>query len=175
MKIEEFWKIIENAKNETPDVEAQIDCIIEVLLKKSVKDMIAYQNHFEAQMEKLSNVSIWLAGEYIMNITDETEMEERFPYFCAWIITLGKEALEAVVENTDNIASFIEKDGQTEEWICECEMMLYVADNAYEMKTGKEDFYEQFEAEPFFEIKGDFPDTTPDYVLMFPNISHKIR
>lgn len=174
MTIEEFWQIIDQARKTTTNVDDQVDLIIETLLKKPVKEMIAYQGHFEAQMERLSNVPLWLAGQYVMNIHDETEMEERFPYFCAWIITQGDDAITSVVENADNLAPFLEK-GLDNEWVCECEMMLYVADNAYEMKTGKEDFYELFEAEPFFEIKGEFPEEAPDYNLLFPKISVALR
>ncbi|MBX7241442.1 MAG: DUF4240 domain-containing protein [Bacteroidia bacterium] len=175
MKIEQFWEIIDETRKNAVDLEDHMDFLIEELLKKSVKEIISYQGHFEAQMERLSNVPLWLAGLYIMNIQDETEMEEQFPYLCAWIITQGKEAVDAVIENADNIAPYLTKDKSTSQWNCECEMMLYVADNAYEMKTGKEDFYELFDSEPFFEIKGEFPESTPDYILMFPKISLKLN
>ncbi len=170
MTIEQFWEIIDEARLKAEDMDEQMDLLIESLLKKSVKEIISYQGHFEMQMERLSNVPLWLAGQYIMGI-DDTELEEQFPYLCAWVITQGKEAVASVIENADNIAPFLTKDQSTGKWNCECEMMLYIADNAYEMKTGNEDFYELFESEPFFEIKGEFPDSPIDFVLMFPKIS----
>lgn len=167
-----FWQFIEEAKQKTPDVEAQCDWMIDNMVQLSVKDMIRYQQMFEKKMEDLSFAKLWLAAQYILDSETEEDMEERYPYFSAWIIAQGQEVFEKTKENPDNLAAFLSKNEEGE-FVCECEMMLYIADNAYEMKTGEEDFYEKFEGEPFFEIIGDFPEDEVDFEEMFPMIAAK--
>lgn len=166
-----FWQLIADSKNKTNDIEEQAEELVQILMKRSVKDIIGFQKIFEAQLETMCEAKLYAAAYYIMAIDEEEENEEdedRFSYFCAWLIGQGEEIAKKAIADPDTLAEILEvnEDG---ECICECEMMLYVADNAYEMKTGEEDFYDKFESEPIFELRGELEEGA-DYATLFPKL-----
>lgn len=170
----DFWNLIATSKAQTADVEAQADWLIEHLVKDfKVKEIFEYQRELEKAVHSLSTAKMWLAAEFLMAIDDEEELDERFPGFCAWVVAQGKEVVERAIENPDDLADLLEINEEGE-FVCECEMMLYVADNAYEMKTGEEDFYDKYDDQDvIFEIAGDFP-AEVDFEQIFPKISAKL-
>lgn len=166
-----FWQLIDEAKAKTTNVEDQAEELVQILIKRTVKEIIGFQKVFETQLEALCEAKLFAAAYYIMAIDEEEEEDEeddRFSYFCAWLIAQGKEVTQKAIENPDSLADIltVNEDG---ECICECEMMLYVADNAYEMKTGNEDFYEKFESDPIFELRGEIEEDA-EYSVLFPKL-----
>lgn len=165
-----FWQLIEEAKAKTTNVEDQVEELVQILIKRTVKEIIGFQKIFESKLESLCEAKLFAAAYYIMAIDEEEEDEDedRFSYFCAWLIAQGKEITEKAIENPDLLAEILTVDEEGE-CVCECEMMLYVADNAYEMKTGNEDFYEKFESDPIFELRGEIAEDA-EYSVLFPKL-----
>lgn len=171
-----FWQMIADAKAKTSNVEDQVEELVQTLMKRPVKEIIAFQKIFEAKLEAMCEAKLFAAAHYIMAIDDEDDSEEnedRFSYFCAWLIAQGKEIAEKAIENPDSLADVLEIDANSEP-ICESEMMLYVADNAYEMKTGDEDFYDKFESDPIFELRGELEEGA-EYATLFPKLVEMLQ
>lgn len=164
-----FWEIIAHGLQTANDTEEQADLIIETLIKSPVKDIVEFQRILEKQWEKCSTAKLYAACRFILDISDEEEADDRFPNFCGWVLSLGKEAFHAAIENPDSLAPFLKKNEEGD-FICECEMMMFLADNAYEMKTGEEDFYEKFDSELDYEMQGEELDKK-EYAAAFPAIA----
>ncbi len=166
-----FWQLIAEAKEKTNDVEAQVEALVQILMKRPVKEIIGFQKIFEQKLESMCEAKLFAAAYYIMAIDEEEENEsddDRFSYFCAWLLAQGQEIVEKAIADPDSLADILEVNDEGE-CICECEMMLYVADNAYEMKTGDEDFYEKFQSDPIFELRGELEEGA-DYESLFPKL-----
>ncbi|MFN0203920.1 MAG: DUF4240 domain-containing protein [Bacteroidia bacterium] len=170
-----FWDWIDKSyQREKGDTELQADWLIDNLQKATKEDLIGFHQQFLRQLDKVYRTDFQSICAYILKDDLSDEDEERFDYFCAWLISLGRKNFDAILQNPDAMADFLEKDQELDECVCESETMLYIADIAYEEKTGKDDFYDLFDAEVVLMLKGS-PIAANAIPQKFPNIARKVN
>lgn len=146
-----FWKLIELARKGTGgDSSQQVENIAERLAKLSVEEIFSFYRELSRCMAQSYRADLWGAA-YIVNggCSDDS-----FDYFRAWLILQGERAFRAALEDPDSIGPMV-KRAQNEGVEVEAEELMYVAIQAYENLTGKDDFYDACACEPTGELQGD--------------------
>ena len=142
-----FWSIIEKAKAEAgDDLDEQFEIIKISLGELSDEDILDYQRFFYALDARALRADLWGAA-YVINGGCS---EDAFDYFRAWLIGQGREVYENALANPDSLADVVDEDSEVE-----FEYLLYAAIEAYEEKTGEEDFYERLGRIPRAEMAGE--------------------
>jgi predicted DNA-binding WGR domain protein len=163
----EFWNLIERAKKKSAgDVEEQAQILNEILTERPIEDIVEFGKIFDYLMAVSYRSDLWAAAYIIQGGCSD----DMFDYFRAWVISQGKEAFEATLENPETLAKIINPE-DVEEVDGEC--MLYIAQEAYENKTGGN-------MNEFFELEGhvNFPEIELDWKendleKMFPKLCQK--
>lgn len=143
----QFWKHLEGLNPE--NAEAQLR---KRLQKLSPEKVAHFQDHFDREMDRAYNWELWGAAYLIEGgCSDDGFIDFRYG-----LISRGREAFEAALENPDSIADWIKED--------DCipnEAFGYVAAEVYEEKTDDEIPYVDFKrrSEPSGE-NWDFDDVT---------------
>jgi hypothetical protein len=142
-----FWSIIERAKEEAgDDLDEQFELIKVSLGELSDDEILAYQRLFNALDARAFRADLWGAA-YVINGGCS---EDAFDYFRAWLIGQGRAIYEEALADPDSLAEVVDDDSEVE-----FEYLLYAAIEAYEEKTGEEDFYERLGRVPTAKMVGD--------------------
>jgi Protein of unknown function (DUF4240) len=153
MDEEAFWSIIEQAKAEAgDDPDDQLELIKISLSELPDEDILEFERLFYALDARAFRADLWGAA-YVINGGCS---EDAFDYFRAWLIGQGREVYENALANPDSLADLVDEDSDVE-----FEFLLYAAIEAYEEKTGEDDFYERLGRIPRAELLGDL-DTWSD-------------
>jgi len=130
MDTEFFWNLIEKtfetSKGNLPE---QVELLTELLAQRSVDDIADYKTILDDLMDNSYDAALWDAAA-IINCGCS---DDGFHYFCGWLIAHGKEVYEKALVDPEILVDLIKMD----EWAAD-EEFLYVANYAYERKTGEE-------------------------------------
>lgn len=129
-----FWELLATAKNIGEDPDEQLEWLISHLSKKSVKDIVMFDYIFNKNYYKSYTSNLWAAAYIIMGGCSDNS----FDYFRAWLLFLGKDYYEKIINNPEEIVPHL-KILEEEEDVPELEDLLSVASMAYEEKTGFDD------------------------------------
>lgn len=136
----DFWKIIEKARTKAKrDDEIFITLLQDALKKLEPDELLEFRRIFWTFYRVSYRTDLWGAA-FILNggCSDDC-----FDYFRAWLISQGKKAFEAALENPDALAKIVPKD--PEEYAYELEEMLSVEKDIWcaKMALSDDDYYEQ--------------------------------
>lgn len=128
---QEFWALIDQSKRATEDVEEQLEKLREMLGRLSADEILSFDMRFNEAMRDAYRWDLWGAA-YIINGGCS---DDGFDYFLGWLIAQGQKYYEAALADPNNAGSKVEPGD-----FVECEDIMYVAAEAYESLTGKNDF-----------------------------------
>lgn len=125
-----YWQIIKSASKKYPDQDTQEQSLISQLTNLSPIQIVSFKLRTNKLLYDIYNSKMWCAG-YIMNGGCS---DDGFEYFRCWVISKGKDVYYSSMSNPDNLVH--ELDDEIEDY--EFEGFLYVANDAFKKKTGKE-------------------------------------
>jgi hypothetical protein len=133
MTEELFWKLIDTSRRglEVPD--EQRDRLVRLLEQLPEADIVAFDRLLQARMSETYRWDLW-AVAYIANGGCS---DDGFEYFCAWLVAQGQKYWEAALADPAAAAKRI-VPGEPAEF----ELMLAVAEDAWEARGGEGDFRE---------------------------------
>jgi hypothetical protein len=125
MTREQFWKLVDQAK----DSAEPEDAIAEALHELSPKEIVSYQEHFDALFDAAYRWDLWGAA-YLMEggCSDDGFIDFRYG-----LISLGREIYEGALANPDSLANLaIDREISNE-------LFGYAAQEQYEELTDEEE------------------------------------
>ncbi|MHC0441878.1 DUF4240 domain-containing protein [Flavobacterium sp. 3-210] len=132
----EFWKIIEYsiAKSNNDKLE-QEKIIIEKLSTYTPEQIIEFEMIFRQLIIQADDFKIVAAQKIIVDYVSD----DSYLYFRCWLIGKGQKIYAGTVKNPDFLSENINQDEESF-----FEGLMYVATNAYKIKTGKKEEDESF-------------------------------
>lgn len=125
-----FWKIISaGGKQVLDDEDEQLEAIEEKLSSCAPEELVEFQKLFDARLIEAYTQDLWGAA-YLMNGGCS---DDGFLYWRSWLISRGKKAFEAALENPDSLAKWADPDRDD----FEQEQLMYLAADLYEQAEGK--------------------------------------
>lgn len=121
-----FWTLIEEARNAANDISDVAPALGERLTDLSAEQIVAFKRHQSQLMDEAYRWDLW-AVAYIINGGCS---DDGFAYFRAWLMANGRCRWDAAMRTPEAVGEW----AQDEE--ANYEDMLFVADAAYEAKTG---------------------------------------
>lgn len=132
MNKEEFWNLIRKNKEATGEDQSAFLRGMEIdLASLEIDQILQFKAIMDEYVELAYVPGLWDAAAAMKN---KCCSDDSFYYFRGWLIYQGKAVYLAALKNPDSLAT---ADIQDDGWF-EFESFLYVAYNAYEMKTGNE-------------------------------------
>jgi hypothetical protein len=128
-----FWALMDAGRG---GEECDGDALEAALAACSEDEILAFQQQVDRRMAESYRADLWGAA-YLINGGCS---DDGFDYFRGWLISRGQRVFDAALAQPDSLAK------AAGEGDVECEDVLSVASNAYEKKTGREDFYERVAA-----------------------------
>jgi len=143
VKLEDFWALVQSSPAATTQRE-RTDRLTENLARLPGPAIIEFELHLAAQRKRADTWLMWGAAWIIMQGWCS---DDGFFYFQPWLVGLGHQTFERVVDNPDYLAGVPQiqrlagrpgSDWSDDEWP-EWELLNYVACYAYERANGEED------------------------------------
>lgn len=128
MDINKFWEIIEQTHKSDAEPEEALRQILEQL---SPEEILSFRTHFIDCMDRAFHWDIWAAAYIISGSADG----DTFMDFRSGLISLGHTVFEAVLQNPENILTYVIPEELED---CFFEEFQYVAADLYEAKTGQD-------------------------------------
>lgn len=122
-----FWQLIENAKNLHPDLEHRADYLQYELEQMPAEDIISFRLRIDQLMAASYDAELWCAAYIILRGASD----EAFEFFRLWLIAQGKASFYHAKQKPDELINMVSKSED-----CSFEPLWYVANNAFEAKTG---------------------------------------
>ncbi|MDO1451208.1 DUF4240 domain-containing protein [Rhodocytophaga aerolata] len=178
MNKDKFWKLIEDSILASQgNFDKQVDILKSHLVKLPVEDIVKFDRIFYEYYAQTKISTLWAAADLIEGWCSD----DRFDYFRAWVIGQGKAVFDLALDNPDNLADI---DSIILARKYSGELLMYAASEAYEEKTGEEDFdelsIEGEESIPYQEITLDWVDETKQAIpsrlkTLLPKLYHRFR
>lgn len=149
MPEDQFWSLVKLSFTSSHESqEAQKDYLIRVLTNLTPEQIIGFRLRTDKLLYDTYTSEMWCAG-YVMigGCSDDS-----FEYFRLWIISQGKDVYYAAKENPDSLVQF-----NNDEYDFDFETFWYVANNAFEKKTGK-DLDDYIDSVNFTTAEGNYPE-----------------
>ncbi|MEA3490510.1 MAG: DUF4240 domain-containing protein [Campylobacterota bacterium] len=156
MTLDEFWNIIDKAKN-TTDPDEVVEIVTKELANLSDEEIVYYQKHFDTLFERAEKWDLW-GAIYLINggCGDDSFMDFRYS-----LISMGKEVYNNAIANPDSLADLALNEDEDERFDALFnESFGYIAIEVYEEKTGEEiyDYREDIDREEDMGEEWDFDD-----------------
>ena len=137
MDIKIFWDIIDTARNENTEFDGMYESLVNRLAKLETSEIFLWDNIFSEYQELSYKRKLWAAAYVICGGCSD----DWFDYFRAWLISRGKVIFLSALKDPETLCHVPAGDDYF------FEEMMYVAQDAYCKKTGKEvdHFYEEEE------------------------------
>ena len=131
----QFWQLIERSKAESEgDCDRQADALTRLLLALPATAIVAFDRLFDKYADQAYRNDLWAAA-YIINGGCS---DDGFEYFRRWLIGQGEAVYTAALRDPESLLSVVKPQIEGNPFLLgyECEPLGYVADQAYEQKTG---------------------------------------
>ncbi len=126
-----FWNLIDKAVEvSNGDNSIKEQYLITELAKLSFEDILEFEISLRKAIIEADDYKIMGAAKIIEGYLSD----DSYLYFRCWLIGLGKKAYFEALKNPDSLASYIQSNE-----FAEFEPLICVSDNAYSLKTGKEE------------------------------------
>jgi hypothetical protein len=138
MDPDQFWHLIERSKAESEGgCDRQAGALTVLLLELPATDIVAFDRLFEQYADQAYRNDLWAAA-YIINGGCS---DDGFEYFRRWLIGQGEAVFSAALRDPEGLLSVVTPHIGGAPFLFgalryECEELGYVADQAYEQKTG---------------------------------------
>lgn len=153
MDEDRYWRLIADSLDESgDDQECQVDVLKRELARLPPKDIVGFRLRTDKLLYDTYNPTMWCAG-YIMNGGCSDDM---FEYFRLWVISRGREVYENAKADPDSLIAVADVD--VPEGIFDFESIWYVANDAFQQKTG-EDLYDYIDNDNFKTNEPNYPGT----------------
>ncbi|MCA9049079.1 MAG: DUF4240 domain-containing protein [Planctomycetaceae bacterium] len=129
MTPDEFWSLIDSTRGDVDDPWGHAEAVESELEQKSPEDIMDFERHLSALMEKSYNWDLWGAA-YLINGGCS---DDGFDYFRGWLVLQGKKVFEQALKDPDSLADYSGTEMEVE-----CEEILSAAFNAYQTSAGKD-------------------------------------
>ncbi|MDR0778910.1 MAG: DUF4240 domain-containing protein [Methanomassiliicoccaceae archaeon] len=133
---EQFWTIIDNAKESARGWEGMCDPLQEALMQLDAKDILRWGQVFNFYHELSYKNKLWAAA-YIINGGCS---DDGFDYFRAWLIAQGKEVFLKALLSPESLAELNVSEGDVE-----FEDIMSIASTAFEEIDAERDYYEMLD------------------------------
>ena len=127
MNTDQFWNLIEKAREEDADCSEQAERLKESFATLPADEILGFQQQLWQRLAESYRWDLW-AVAYIVNGGCS---DDGFEYFRGWLISQGRQYFEAAMQEPQRAADRAEPDAN------ECEDILYVAAATYKAKTGQ--------------------------------------
>ena len=142
-----YWEIINKSFLEYKKYGKQRTALLNELLKLTPKDIIGFNLRTSKLLSDSYSADLWCAA-YIMKGGCS---DDGFEYFRCWLISKGKDVFYKAIKEPDSLSELKKKfffDYELEEF-------LYLPDEAFMIKTGKE-LYDYVDYEKFRNEEGSY-------------------
>jgi hypothetical protein len=127
----QFWKIIDEARNSTSKLTDVPDWLKAFLKEKPLQDVLDFERHYIDLFVEAYDARLWRAAGLTMDFcSDDTFMDFRY-----WLIAQGRSAFEQVLNTPDSLADLNLKSGDYAS-----PLLFYfggVARKVYQERTGE--------------------------------------
>jgi hypothetical protein len=127
MTTDQFWNIINSAREEDADPESVAATVRSTLEGLTLDEVLGFERELTKRHAESYRWDLW-AVAYIVNGGCS---DDGFDYFRGWLVANGRNYFEAALADPVRAADDAESDAN------ECEDMLAVAASVYKSKTGK--------------------------------------
>ncbi|MEU6143144.1 DUF4240 domain-containing protein [Streptomyces sp. NPDC047081] len=142
MTTDDFWHLVETARSRTRPDHPFDQALVELLTRRTRREILEYQERFDALHEALYRWDVWAAAYLIGGGCSD----DSFVDFRAGLIAQGREWYERVVAVPDSLAghpAVLVAAGGPDDRALFIEEVNYCAAEAFEVVTGRaEAFYE---------------------------------
>ena len=130
----QFWQLIEKSKAESEgDCDRQAGALTVLLLELPATAILAFDRLFYRYMDQAYRNDLWAAA-YIINGGCS---DDGFEYFLMWLIGQGEAVYTAALRDPESLLAVVKPHGEGGPYFgYECEPLGYLANHAYEQKTG---------------------------------------
>lgn len=150
MDEDRYWQLVADSLSNTDgEQEEQAAYLTRELGKLRPTDIVGFRLRTDKLLYDTYNSEMWCAG-YIMNGGCS---DDGFEYFRLWVISRGRQVYENARTLPDSLADV---DGGTVEDLFDFESFWYVANNAFQQKTGKQ-LYDFIDYDNFKFTEGKYP------------------
>jgi hypothetical protein len=129
MTEEEFWEVIEAGHRGASGFEERLAAVTRELLKQSPQEVLEFDCIFWRRIDDAYRADLWDAAA----LAGGGCGDDGFEYFLRWLVSRGRRAYAAVLDNPDTLVDWI--DGEDDIFF---EQFGWVASEAYRRKTGRE-------------------------------------
>ena len=127
MNRDQFWNIIDSAISSASGTSEVAPEVTKLLEQFEASEIVSFKQHqLDVQAESY-RWDLW-AVAFIINGGCS---DDGFDYFRAWLVANGRNKFDRAMSKPDSIGEWADGDADYED-------MLYVADTAYEKKTGNQ-------------------------------------
>jgi len=160
-----FWELInETRQSSGGEPTKQGELLVAALSQLSEDDILTYQEILDDLEDEAYIVELWNMA-YIMDCGCG---DDGFMDFRAWLIGQGKDVYEKALVDPESLSDVVDAGQETKS-----EALLYVAQKAYELRTGKDADNMPRRVKPSPELKGT-PSHDEDAMLArFPKATAK--
>jgi Protein of unknown function (DUF4240) len=135
MDIEEFWQLIEQARDDrTGDCDRTAVEVVRALSRLTAEEIRSFRNLLEDCLEDSNRWGLWGAADLI----NWGCGDDGFYYFRAWLISQGRRVFTNALHDPDSLADHPAMAGRDAYAPLECQGFLYAAHDAYQTVTGRE-------------------------------------
>lgn len=127
LKADEFWRIIEAARANSRNGEADMDVIKRNLEGMKEQDVQSFDDELQRRRAESYRWDLWA----VACIVNGGCSDDGFDYFRGWLISKGRKYFETAMADPARAADEAEPDA------CECEDLLYIPASVYKDKTGR--------------------------------------
>ena len=128
MSDDQFWTLLQSNRPRGGDQDDHLDALRAALDALDAEAVAGFAQRFRKAMADSFAWELWGAA-YVMNGGCS---DDGFDYFRPWLIAQGREVFELGLRDPDGLAAYDFDDE------FEFESLLYLPDEVYEAKTGKE-------------------------------------
>lgn len=115
MTEEEFWKLIEGAKESSDgDCDRQVRLIHEVLKTLPLKELVSFDENLNQKMALAYHWDLWGAA-YIINGGCS---DDGFEYFLGWLILQGKKVFEDALKDPETLVNVAKPEVENQDILC---------------------------------------------------------
>ena len=167
MRDDVFWELIqESIDKSNGELDGQHKVLISLLSKYESEEIIEFDKIFNKFYIESYTSDLWAAA-YIIN---GGCYDDDFDYFRGWLISRGKKVYEESINNPDGLVDVV---SLYEAGNVEFEDFLYIASDAYKVKTSQDDFYNNAIKIVFPKINLTWSENEKELEKMFPELVGK--
>jgi hypothetical protein len=156
MSAENFWQIIEFARQSDHEPEDHMTALGSALQKLTTDEIISFEMTFRQLLNKAYTWDLWGAAYVVHGGCSD----DGFEYFRRWLVSRGRETYEAAIADPDSLAELQAPPGPDGVW--EFEEFYYVIGSVFEEKGGDGDVRDYSEPEAGLEGPGPIGDAFID-------------